>query len=186
MGQSLAFARIQLAFVANDAASEPEVTAMLDDVSDTIRQVIRKTRDLVFDLSSPLLNELGLVAALGKWLEEQVGAKYNLQTELIDVNQLTVTDEDIRDILFRNTRELLTNAVKHAQASKVSVCVKRVGDTGIVIVEDDGIGFDSLAALNAVEHSDKFGLFSIQERMASTWVALWKSYPSLGRDVRPH
>ena len=165
VGQPLVFARIQLA-LANDAVTEPEVTALLDDVSGTIRQVIRDTRDLVFDLSSPLLNELGLVAALTNWLEEQVEKKHNMQTELIDVNQLTVTDEDVRAILFRNTRELLTNVIKHARANKVSVRLKRVDDTGIVIVEDDGIGFDPLAALDAVEHSEKFGLFSIHERMA--------------------
>ena len=164
VGQSLVSARIQLA-VAKQVSPESEVTAMLDDVSDTIRQVIRDTRDLVFDLSSPLLNELGLVAALAKWLEEQVETKVGLQTELIDKGLTVIPDEDIRVIMYRNTRELLTNVVKHAQASKVSIYLEHLDDMVMVTVEDDGIGFDSQAAFDALDHSGGFGLFSIRERM---------------------
>ena len=74
VGQTLAFARTGLAS-ARKTTSEARREAVLDDVSQSLRQAIRDTRDLVFDLSSPLMNELGLGAALREWLEDQVGKK---------------------------------------------------------------------------------------------------------------
>jgi signal transduction histidine kinase len=63
-------------------------------------------------------------------------------------------------------RELIVNVVKHAQANKASVRLED-RNTGIrIIVEDDGIGFDPRAAINADTKTGGFGLFSIEELMA--------------------
>jgi signal transduction histidine kinase len=126
----------------------------------------------VFDLSSPVLNEIGLEAAISEWLEEQVEKKHGLQTEFICDDQEPELDEDMRAILFRNVRELLSNVVRHAGASAVSVRLERVGDMTIVVVEDDGIGFDPLAASEATDRKGGFGLFSIRERMLDLGGAL--------------
>jgi signal transduction histidine kinase len=165
VGQTLAFARTGLAS-ARKATSDARREAILDDVSQALRQAIRDTRDLIFDLSSPLMNELGLGAALGEWLEEQVGKKHGLQTELIYDGRRFPLDDDTRAILFRCTRELLTNVVKHAQARRVTVRLE--GDETLVriVVQDDGIGFDTDAIPEAMEREAGFGLFSIRERMA--------------------
>ena len=159
VGQQLAFARIQVA-AACKATSKAKLTALLEEISETMLQATQDTRNLVSELSSPSMNEIGLAAAISEWLEEQIGKRHGLKTECIDDGQKKPLDDDMRAILFRNVRELLTNVVKHAQASKVTVRLEQA-DAGLkVIVQDEGVGFDPRAA------SRGFGLFSIQERMA--------------------
>lgn len=166
VGQRLTFARMALAS-ARETTSEAQREAILDDVSLSVRQAIGDIRDLVFDLSSPLMNEVGLAAALEEWLENQVGKKHGLQVELIHDGRRLPFDDDVRAMLFRSVRELLTNVVKHAQARSVVVHLEGGGTLARIVVEDDGIGFDVDALPKATERGGGFGLFSIQERMAA-------------------
>ncbi|MHC4322998.1 MAG: sensor histidine kinase, partial [Planctomycetota bacterium] len=159
--QSLALARIQLA-AARRSTSADKLTAMLDEISESMRQALQNARNIVFDLSSPSMNEIGLAAAVSEWLSEQIQKRYGLKAEFIDECGKIQLDEDMRAILFRSVRELLTNVVKHAKASQVNVSLKHTGDYLEIVVKDDGIGFDNTAQSGNMGH---FGLFSIQERM---------------------
>ncbi len=165
VGQTLAFARTRLAS-ARKAPSEARGRPSWTTSPKSLRQAIRDTRDLVFDLSSPLMNELGLGAALGEWLEDQVGKKHGLQTAFFYDGKRFPLDDDMRAILFRCTRELLTNVVKHAQAKRVTVRLEDDGPLVRIVVEDDGIGYDLDATPDSDGTRGGFGLFSIQERMA--------------------
>ncbi|MCB9078235.1 MAG: PAS domain S-box protein [Anaerolineaceae bacterium] len=165
VGQTLTSAGIQIALAIMNT-SEAKVIAILHDVGNTISQVIEEIHDMVFDLSSPLLDEIGLAAALAEWLVEKVEKKHGLQTEFVGLDQKMVLDDDVETILFRNVRELLTNVIKHAQASKVTVRVEQIDDRAMVVVQDDGQGFDPLAIPTATDREGRFGLFSIRERMA--------------------
>ncbi|MHC4165621.1 MAG: PAS domain S-box protein [Planctomycetota bacterium] len=160
--QTLAFARIQLS-KARKSASPSKLPVLLDEISESLRQTVQDTRNLIFDLSSPSMNEIGLAAAISEWLEQQIQKRHALKTEFIDECGIIRLDDNVRAILFRNVRELLTNVVKHAKASQVAVCLKRMGGCLEIIVRDNGVGFDY-----AVESGTQigFGLFSIQERMA--------------------
>ena len=165
VGQTLALARIRLAMACR-AASEPALRAMLDEVSQSVLQAAQDTRHLIFDLSSPSMNEIGLAAAISEWLEEQVGKRYGLKTDFVDqVHRVPLTD-DVRAILFRNVRELLTNVVKHAHAQTVSVRLERDDGNLRMVIQDDGVGFSADAASRKVGDAGGFGLFSIEERMA--------------------
>jgi signal transduction histidine kinase len=114
------------------------------------------------------MNELGLGAAISEWLEEHIGKKSPLQTEFIDTiddrHRITL-DENVRAVLFRNVRELITNVVKHAGATKVVVRLMEEADKIKIIVEDDGAGFDTQAVIETREVKSGFGLFSVKERM---------------------
>jgi signal transduction histidine kinase len=112
------------------------------------------------------MNEIGLTAAISEWLEEQIGKRHGLETELIDNGRKEPLDDDTRAILFRNVRELLANVVKHAEAKKVSVCLEDGYDSLSIVVKDDGIGFNRSEISNAVTLKGGYGLFSIKERMA--------------------
>jgi signal transduction histidine kinase len=148
------------------------MAAMLDEASETIRQAIHSTRDLVFDLSSPLLNEIGLEAAVAEWLEEKVAKRYGLETEFIGAGQPLSLDDDVRAMLFRSVRELLANVIRHAQADKVSVRVERSWAGLGIVVQDDGVGFDPEASARMAEGKTGFGLFSMRERMSDLGGAL--------------
>ena len=165
VGQSLAVMRMQLA-VAQKESEGRKVAAILDEVSGSLRQAIQDTRNVIYDLSSPLINEFGLSAALSEWLREQIGERHGLQSELRDDGEPKPLGEDTKAILYRNVRELLTNVVKHANASRVTVSLQRRGNTAQIVVEDNGIGLVEGKIPEKKAGEGGFGLFSIEERMA--------------------
>ena len=165
VGQSLALARIQLA-TARKVESEARRNSLLDDTSQNLLETIQTTRSLVFDLSSPLLNEIGLEAAISEWVEQNVREPYALNVDVIDDGRDKPLSEDVRAIMYRNVRELLNNVVKHADATSIRISTERVDDTIKVSVVDDGCGMDSQEAIQRLRLEGGFGLFSIQERMS--------------------
>jgi len=68
-------------------------------------------------------------------------------------------------VLFRNVRELLTNCIKHSDAGKVSVGLRRINNSIEVTVEDNGVGFDPAEVRATAGKKAKFGLFSIRENL---------------------
>jgi PAS domain S-box-containing protein len=160
--QSLAFARIQLAS-ARKVIAEAETAKKLDDVSQILRETLGQIREVLLDLSSPSMNEIGLGVAISEWLEQQIGRRHGLKTSFTDQCGEVPLDNDVRAMLFRNTRELLTNVVKHARAKTVAVCMESTGVALRITIEDDGVGLDPD---NVAEKMDGgFGIFSIRERM---------------------
>jgi PAS domain S-box-containing protein len=165
VGQSLTLARLQLAIARKGLPKNDKQDAQFDDMSQSLMQAIQDTRHLIFELSSPTLNELGLAAAIDEWMEEQIATRHGIKTEFLDHSQAVTLDADLRAILFRNVRELLTNVIKHAQAKSISVSLEETADHLDITIQDDGVGFDFSEALRDINVERGFGLFSIQERM---------------------
>ena len=164
IGQSLVFSKLRLDQLRTSQTSG-ELTEALEEVCNHLGQVIQDTRALTFDLSSPILYELGFEAAVAEWLKDEIRNKHGIEAEFEDDGQPKPLDDDIRTVLFRNVRELLVNTVKHAQARKVKVCVRRADRNIRVSVEDDGIGFDPVETTSTAAKRAKFGLFSIRQRL---------------------
>lgn len=76
-----------------------------------------------------------------------------------------ISQKNIRLVLFKSIKELISNVVKHARASRLEVNLKRQANCLEITVEDDGIGFDYNPDLIKLK-SDHYGLFSIEERMS--------------------
>jgi signal transduction histidine kinase len=99
-------------------------------------------------------------------LEEDVGQRHGFTTTFADACGEVPLTEDVRSVLYRNARELLTNVIKHAAANTVSVRMETAGNELRITVEDDGVGFDPEAPAPTSDREGGFGLFSIRERMA--------------------
>lgn len=162
-GQSLVFSKLKLDQLGISGTSG-ELAAALE-VCDRLGQVIQETRTLTFDLSSPILYEQGFETAVAEWLADEIKEEHGIKTQFENDGLQKPLDDDIRAILFYNVRELLTNVIKYAQAQRVKVSVSRVDQTVHVSVEDDGVGFDAVEVISMAAKSDKFGLFSIRERL---------------------
>jgi signal transduction histidine kinase len=166
--QTLAFARMQLG-AAMQQADAGERTRALDEVSESLLQAGLDTSRVVADLASPILDELGLSAAISDWAQEQVHRRFGIavrvQSDLAEGEERGL-DELTRMVLFRNLRELLTNAVKHARATRIDIRLEQIEDAIRLSVGDDGAGCDVAAALAGTSDAGGFGLFSIRERMA--------------------
>ena len=161
IGQALAVSKIKLGGLQASAFST-ELAGSLEEVRMLVDQTIQDTRSLTFDLSPPILYELGLEAAV-EWLAEQMQEQHGLQIDVEDDGQLKPLDDDARVLLFRAVRELLVNVVKHARARHTEVAIQRDGDDIRIRVEDDGIGFEPLKIDTHMRAG--FGLFSIEERL---------------------
>ena len=179
-GQSLALARIRLA-AAKKAAGDAGLAATLEEVSQALLEAVHETQNVVYELGSPSMHALGLDAAISEWMESRIASRHGLKTEFTADKLDARLGDDIQAILFRNVRELLTNVVKHARASEVSVRLRVEGDTLRIVVKDDGVGFDEHAVAGARSDEGGFGLFSIRERMGDLGGSLEiESDPGLG------
>jgi PAS domain S-box-containing protein len=172
IGQTLAFSRIQIAKAKKHLGQEARLTELLDDISQSLFTAIQQTKNLVFDLSSPLLNEIGLPAAIANWLEEQVEKKHGIETVFIGGGENIALATNQKVILFRNFREILANTIKHAEASRVVVMLKSHQGQLILSISDNGVGFDVQQINAASKTEEKFGLFGIKERMEDLGGAL--------------
>ena len=136
----------------------------MEEIRRLIEESIRYTRSLVFELSPPILYDLGFEPAM-EWLAEHMQQQYGLVVSVEDDDLPKPLDNEARALLFRAVRELLFNVLKHAQASCARVCMRRAGEHLEIIVEDNGVGFapDQLGASSG--KIEGFGLFSIRERL---------------------
>ena len=165
VGQTLTLSRLQLAAALRHLPAEDRLAKQLEDISNTLKQAILDTRSLVFELSSPSLNQLGLGPAIAEWMEEQIGEKHGILIEVVDNAEDVQMTADLRAILFRSLRELLTNVVKHARAKSVSLILEDEAGQLRITIQDDGIGFEPRTGSDGGKAERGFGLFSIQERM---------------------
>jgi signal transduction histidine kinase len=165
IGQNLALAKIKLGKV-EELASPESIRDAVHEVIEVIDQTIADTRSLVYQVSSPILYQLGFVAAVES-LTQQTRERHGITIGFEDDGQAKPLSEDIRVLLFQAVRELLDNVVKHAQAEMATVSVSKKGDQVLVDVKDDGVGFELAEVDPSMDQDMRFGLFSIRERLES-------------------
>jgi PAS domain S-box-containing protein len=137
---------------------------LVQEIRELIGQTIRSIRSLMFELSPPVLYDLGLEEAI-EWLAEHFSEEHNLKIQVSKDEQPKPLKTEGNVILFQSVKELLFNIVKHAQATSVKISIQRACNDLRILVEDNGIGFN----VNLIDHNHHkikgFGLFSIYERL---------------------
>jgi two-component system sensor histidine kinase DegS len=136
--------------------------AELQSLKSSATATFQKVRDFIFDLRPMMLDDLGLVPTIRRYVDA-FKEKTGLQTSL------TVTGTDHRMeparevVIFRATQELLSNVRQHAQATQVRLSFDFDGQRVRVVVEDNGKGFDP----NILQGSKvkTTGLPTLRERM---------------------
>jgi len=164
IGQSMAVAKLRLEALMFADLPENE-KRKIQEITELLRQTILDARSLMFDLSPPILFETGLGPALG-WLSRQIKNRFGFDVQ-VTFNSMcdAAMPEDTSIMLYRAVNELLTNVVKHAQASRASVVMSIRKNNLQIAVEDDGSGFDPANVDRRYVDFSGFGLFSIREEM---------------------
>jgi len=126
---------------------------LLDDLVEEVRKVSN-------NIVSGVLMKFGLVAALADLRDTIMGAN-QVQLELVTYNLDERLETPTEIALYRIVQELLSNALKHAQATELTVNIQREEDTLRLLVEDNGIGFDQAAVQGGM------GLKNIESRVAN-------------------
>jgi len=162
IGQKLAVSKMKLKSLSQDSSESQR--ASLEEICEMLSEAIDDSRNLSFELSPPILYELGLCAAI-EWLLRDTSEKYSIQNRIECNVEKPVLDEHVRIILFQVVRELLFNVVKHSQAKKVWVKILCSDNQIEIELSDDGIGFDTSSIKDDSGVYRGFGLFSIKERL---------------------
>lgn len=125
-----------------------------------------RTHDLALELRPSALDDLGLVAALERYVKD-FAEKHQIDLDFhaadLQGKRLPVQEETA---LYRIVQEALTNVAKHAEARNVGVLLEERDGTVVVIIEDDGKGFDAEAVLARAGQSRRLGLMGMEERAA--------------------
>ncbi|MEO7859978.1 MAG: response regulator, partial [Nitrospirales bacterium] len=143
----------------------PKASQIVKETEQMLDKALDYTRTLMTELSPPVLQEHGFPAGL-TWLGEQM-QRHGL-TVKVDVANMAdlMLPDDCAGPLFQSVRELLMNALKHAESKEVAVRLFEIGGDLCIEVRDEGAGFDLAAsAASTPSMSSKFGLLSIRERM---------------------
>ncbi len=181
IGHALAHAAMKLRQLKAEAPS-PKLAENADDISVIIDQTITDTQSLTFELSPPILYDLGLEAAID-WLIEQTQKQHGIRIDFFDDDTPRSIEESLRVLLFQATRELLFNMVKHARSTAASVSISNEENHIRIVIADNGIGFDASANKKEIRKGG-FGLFSIRERLKNLGGRLEiKSTPDMGSRV---
>jgi signal transduction histidine kinase len=154
LGNAVVLARLKL-----DQSSVAEVGKILNDIG-------RMVNDFVFEISPPVLRQLGFETAL-KWLARDVEHRCGLSVRLaFPSSPIPPIDERLAIVLFKSTRQLLTNVARHAATDSATLRV-RTPDSRIEIeIEDHGKGFDPVRQSRLAISAGRFGLLSIREEIA--------------------
>ncbi|HKA33140.1 MAG TPA: ATP-binding protein [Candidatus Binatia bacterium] len=160
-GQFLACVHIALEEVARELP--PKSRKHLEEIRQLLNQVEGQLRRLSHELRPTILDDLGLLPAL-EFLAEGVSKRSGVPVA-VEGDRSGRFPSAVETAVYRAVQEALSNASKHAQASGVTVRVKR-GDKSVVCsVRDDGVGFDTSAML-ARKGNRGLGLLGIRERVA--------------------
>jgi signal transduction histidine kinase len=158
IGQTLALTKIKLKSLTK-LSGFAESKNIIEEIIQLVDQTIRGARTLTFELSPPILYELGFCHAV-QWLVDQFNEQHDIEIILGKYDGDIYLDNSVRFILFQALRELLINIVKHSQATKVSINMSVVERNLKIVVEDNGIGFPESSNTYS-----GYGLFNIRERM---------------------
>jgi len=139
----------------NDAEHSDALAAVREQVLETLHDV----RRLAVELRPKALDDFGLTPALERLRDtfsEQTGMRVDLESRIRER-----LPADVETALYRIVQEALTNIVKHAQASTISIVLARKPGAVTALIEDDGRGFSRDDG-----SGEGLGLLGMGERLA--------------------
>jgi len=164
LGQDLAILKQQTRFIRNRLKTDRKVLEeACDDAMQQLETIIDNVRRISRDLSPPIIKDLGLTASLRKLTQDLAkNGETEVVLELDLIDGLLSPEAEVN--LYRIIQEALTNVRKHAQASHVSIIVRRMENTIFLEVADDGKGFDKADGGAGNPEPGGLGLAIMEER----------------------
>ena len=160
-GEQLTALAVRIRMLKDACDSHEEWRAHVECIEAIAQRLDRDVETLVWELRPTALDDLGLRAALANYAQtwsNRVGISATLHTSGLLDDRLPA---DAETAFYRIAQEALTNVAKHARAGNVEIILERRADNVLLIIEDDGVGFDPAAAESA---GQGFGLLGMQER----------------------
>ncbi len=159
-GEQLTALALRIALLKEACAGRADLAAEVDALETIARRLDHDVDQLVWELRPTALDDLGLRAALANYIQDW-SQRVNIPAEL---HTAGLMDErlptEVETTLYRIAQEALNNIAKYSRAGQVEVILERRSDCILLIVEDDGIGFE----VGGETTGTGFGLVGMQER----------------------
>ncbi|KXK04236.1 MAG: PAS/PAC sensor signal transduction histidine kinase [Acidobacteria bacterium OLB17] len=163
LGQRLTALRLKIASISTLCEEHPDLAELVDRLAEIAATIDSEVSFLAWELRPSVLDETDFVTALGNYVKEW--SRYS--GIFADFNAIAVSGmkihKDIETNLYRITQEALNNTAKYAQATKVDVILEGHEADLLLIVEDNGKGFD-IRPEDALKQKKGFGLVGMRER----------------------
>lgn len=147
---------------------DPRLATELRTLAHVAQRLDRDVEHLVWELRPTALDDLGLRAALSNYAKDwssRVGIPVQMHTSGLLDDRLPT---EVETTLYRIAQEALTNIAKHSRATNVEVVLERWPDAVVLVIEDNGIGFEAdakaAAGTEPADSARSFGLLGMQER----------------------
>jgi PAS domain S-box-containing protein len=160
LGQMLTALKMEAAAIASDLSpQQTDLVKRAQGMKQLIDQTVASVRRISADMRPVMLDSLGLAPTL-EWLTNDVASRAGLAIDLVMPEGDLGASGDAATAIFRIVQEALTNVVRHAQATTVTVEIARAGGDVRVRVSDDGRGMSDADQRKA----RSFGLLGMRER----------------------
>jgi signal transduction histidine kinase len=161
VGQLLSAAKLNLSNLESKMGvqSEEQKLAMQNALS-LVDDSVKEVRTVSHNMMPNTLIKLGLASAVREFIAK-LGNAPSLKVDLEIVGLDTRLDNQIETVLYRVIQEIVNNIIKHAKASQISMQLIRHETELNVMIEDNGIGFDT----SMIDTFDGIGLKGIQTRI---------------------
>jgi signal transduction histidine kinase len=164
LGQALTVLKINLVAIEDKLAPDQQhLKANCEHMLSYIDTVIENVRRLSWDLSPSSLEDLGLSSALG-YLVDETCRNHNVESTVVMDEIDHLFSPEIQINIYRIFQESLTNVVKHARASQVSVNATREDGKVSFLIRDNGRGFSLKQAMSGKAAKKSLGLTAMNER----------------------
>ena len=137
----------------------PDVHQRIGSMTTTIETTIATIQRIASELRPGVLDDLGLVAAV-EWQVEQFQSRTGLKCHWTNTANEVELDREKSTAVFRILQEILTNVLRHAQATNLYVKLSRTRQHLELEVKDDGCGITTIQKIN----SRSLGLLGMKER----------------------
>lgn len=162
VGQLLSVARMTVANLQSTyAGKEPQIKTALQNAVNLMDESLKEVRSISHNMMPNALIKAGLVKAVREFVQK-ISSTGQLKAELEIIGLDNRLAAETESILFRVMQELVNNIIKHSQASAVSIQLTRDEKEILLMIEDNGVGFD-ISGQSAFEG---IGLKNIKNRIA--------------------
>lgn len=163
VGQLLTALKIDLQAIQHSANDQFPGGALTDSLG-LVDRLLSQVRTLALDLRPSILDDLGLVPAL-RWYANRQAQRNGWTLHLTIDGVIGRIPGMIEVACFRVAQEALTNMAKYASAKTIELTLRRQAQEVILIIHDDGVGFDVAAARQRARDGESMGLFGMEARV---------------------
>lgn len=160
VGQLMSAALLSLHEVTDDASIPALVRPQLERATALVGEGYDEMRSISHQMMPNALLKAGLASSIKEFLEKIEGKQLKIQLDVVGLDERL--DEQTETVLYRVIQETVTNVIKHAQASKLSIQLVRDSDGIDATIEDNGIGFKA----TRIAEGEGIGLKNIFSRIA--------------------